>query len=55
MPKPIEKLQTEVRDIQKQLKELITLVCELKSILSPPKVDDENKSLDKEVSGGWWF
>ena len=56
MPKPIETLQTEVRDIQKQLKELITSVAELKSMLNPPiVVDDENKSLDKEVSGGWWF
>jgi len=55
MPKPIEELQNEVRDIQKQLKELITSVAELKSMINPPKVDDENKSLDKEVSGGWWF
>ena len=56
MPKPIQELQNEVRDIQKQLKELITSVAELKSILSPPiMVEDENKSLDKEVSGGWWF
>ena len=55
MPKPIQELQNEVKDIQKQLKELITSVAELKSILSLPKVDDENKCLDKEVSGGWWF
>jgi len=55
MPKPIETLQNEVRDIQKQLKELITSVAELKSMLNPQKVEDENKCLDKEVSGGWWF
>jgi len=55
MPKPIQELQTEVKDIQKQLKELITLVSELKSMMNLPKVEDQNKCLDKEVSGGWWF
>tara|TARA_R110000851_G_scaffold318732_2_gene482744 strand:+ start:1764 stop:1934 length:171 start_codon:yes stop_codon:yes gene_type:complete len=56
MPKPIETLQLEVRDIQKQLKELITSVAELKIILNPPIiVDDEDKCLEKEVSGGWFF
>ena len=55
MPKPIETLQNEVRDIQKQLKELITSVAELKSILSLPKVDDENKSTKIQDSTGWFW
>tara|TARA_R110001599_G_C11927690_1_gene629203 strand:+ start:385 stop:555 length:171 start_codon:yes stop_codon:yes gene_type:complete len=56
MPKPIETLQNEVRDIQKQLKELITSVAELKSILSPPiMVDDANKSTKIQDSTGWFW
>lgn len=56
MPKPIETLQLEVRDIQKQLKELITSVAELKIILNPPIiVDDEDKAVKIQDSTGWFW
>ena len=56
MPKPIETLQNEVKDIQKQLKELITSVAELKSVLNPPiMVEDENKSTKIQDSTGWFW
>tara|TARA_R110001592_G_scaffold21065_2_gene85294 strand:+ start:240 stop:407 length:168 start_codon:yes stop_codon:yes gene_type:complete len=55
MPKPIQELQTEVKDIQKQLKELVTLVSELKSMMNLPKVEDENKSTKIQDSTGWFW
>ena len=56
MPKPIEVLQTEVIDIQKQLKDIMEVVSELKCILNPPIiVDDEDKAVKIQDSTGWFW